>query len=428
MARTVRDAKLENRTTRDKLKPRSEPYWRTLVPGKLHLGYRKRHKGKPGIWLVRRYKGLDSVGSNYTKKNIGPADDYEDADGERVLNFADAQAIAQQRKPRTAKGDDLTVADAIAAYVSWLKVHKATGAGVEQRAALHILPKLGSTKVVDLTTDQLNRWRDALAASPALLRTGMGRAQNRRDTPTTADERRDRKVSANKSVTILKGALNHAFNNDLVHDDKAWRKFKPFAKVDRANERFLSLEEAQRLINAADAESGFRDMVHAALLTGCRYGELCRLKVGDFEGGKVMVRTSKSGKPRSVRLTEEGKAFFAQLTAGRADEEIMLLNRRLGREWRKSEQGRPMRAACMHARIKPIGIHALRHTWASLSVMGGVPLLVVANNLGHADTRMVEKHYGHLTQSYMDEAIAEGAPRFNMVESGNVATFKTGQN
>ena len=38
---------------------------------------------------------------------------------------------------------------------------------------------------------------------------------------------------------------------------------------------------------------------------------------------------------------------------------------------------------------------------------------------------MVEKHYGHLAESYMDKAIAEGAPRFGMLEHGNLATFKT---
>jgi hypothetical protein len=42
----------------------------------------------------------------------------------------------------------------------------------------------------------------------------------------------------------------------------------------------------------------------------------------------------------------------------------------------------------------------------------GVPLLVVAKNLGHADTRMVEKHYGHLAPSYVADAIGAGAPRF----------------
>jgi integrase len=54
----------------------------------------------------------------------------------------------------------------------------------------------------------------------------------------------------------------------------------------------------------------------------------------------------------------------------------------------------------------------LRHTWASLAVMAGVPLLVVAENLGHVDTRMVEKHYGHMTKSYVADAIRAGAPKF----------------
>ena len=44
--------------------------------------------------------------------------------------------------------------------------------------------------------------------------------------------------------------------------------------------------------------------------------------------------------------------------------------------------------------------------------MAGVPLLVVAKNLGHADTRMVEKHYGHLAPSYVADAIRAAAPRF----------------
>jgi hypothetical protein len=45
---------------------------------------------------------------------------------------------------------------------------------------------------------------------------------------------------------------------------------------------------------------------------------------------------------------------------------------------------------------------------------------VVARNLGHADTRMVEKHYGHLAASYVTEAIRSGAPRFGAVEPSSV--------
>ena len=42
-----------------------------------------------------------------------------------------------------------------------------------------------------------------------------------------------------------------------------------------------------------------------------------------------------------------------------------------------------MAEACTNGKIKPgISFHILRHTWASLAVMNGTPLLVVAKNLG----------------------------------------------
>jgi integrase len=88
-----------------------------------------------------------------------------------------------------------------------------------------------------------------------------------------------------------------------------------------------------------------------------------------------------------------------------------------GSMWRKSHQLRPMNEACRRGKIDPpINFHALRHTWASLAAMNGVPLLIVAKNLGHSDTRMVEKHYGHLAPSYIADAIRAGAPRFGKVK------------
>jgi hypothetical protein len=46
-----------------------------------------------------------------------------------------------------------------------------------------------------------------------------------------------------------------------------------------------------------------------------------------------------------------------------------------------------------------------------------MPLPVVARNLGHADTRMVEKHYGHLAPSYVVDQVRKFAPRFGKVGS-----------
>jgi integrase len=72
-----------------------------------------------------------------------------------------------------------------------------------------------------------------------------------------------------------------------------------------------------------------------------------------------------------------------------------------------------MATAVDRARINPrIAFHGLRHAWANLAVMNGMPLLVVAKNLGHRDTRMVEHHYGHLAADYVTDAIRAGAPRF----------------
>jgi len=50
-------------------------------------------------------------------------------------------------------------------------------------------------------------------------------------------------------------------------------------------------------------------------------------------------------------------------------------------------------------------------------------LMVVARNLGHRDTRMVELHYGHLAPSYIADAIRAGAPRFGITVDDTVTAI-----
>jgi hypothetical protein len=52
--------------------------------------------------------------------------------------------------------------------------------------------------------------------------------------------------------------------------------------------------------------------------------------------------------------------------------------------------------------------------------MSGVPLNVVAHNLGHANTVMTEKHYSHLAPSYIAETIRKFAPDFGTSDKVNV--------
>jgi integrase len=95
-----------------------------------------------------------------------------------------------------------------------------------------------------------------------------------------------------RAFTLLKAALNRAFYADRVSSDTAWRKVKPFKRVDEAVVRYLNTEEARRLVNACGKD--FRKLVPAALLTGCRYAELTRLKCGDFnpDSGTLAIRLS----------------------------------------------------------------------------------------------------------------------------------------
>ena len=53
----------------------------------------------------------------------------------------------------------------------------------------------------------------------------------------------------------------------------------------------------------------------------------------------------------------------------------------------------------------PVTFDALRHTSAIHLATAGVPMFVIAKNLGHADMRMTEKHYAYLSPSQVATAI-----------------------
>jgi integrase len=306
--------------------------------------------------------------------------------------------------------------------------HTAIPSGVREqtRSATETAPVRtgGHLEVQELTTARLRKWRDDLASSPARLRSGLGKELAFRPASDDRDAIRQRRSTANRVLTILKAALNHAWNEGEVPSDDAWRRLRPFKDADSARVRYLTEDECTRLVNSTDP--GFRPMVQAALLTGCRYSELASLVVADYssDAGAIQVRITKSGKPRHVILTADGQSYFDSLTAGREPEELMF-RKANGNPWGRSHQTRPLRSACEHAGIKPpANFHALRHTYASHAVMGGVPLQVVADNLGHADTRMVEKYYGHLAPSYKAEQIRAGTPTLGVIGDTSVTSIR----
>ena len=101
-------------------------------------------------------------------------------------------------------------------------------------------------------------------------------------------------------------------------------------------------------------QGNFRDLVRGALLTGCRYGELCRMRVSDYnsEAQVVTIRESKSGKVRHVAITDEGSALFQTVTTGKTGKDL-IFTRDDGGAWKASRQQRPLEVASHRAKIEP---------------------------------------------------------------------------
>jgi integrase len=342
-----------------------------------------------------------------------------------VLDFWQAQVKAREQMVQHAHQGSAqggTVASAFDDYLRFLEHNRKSIEDTRYRTNAHILPKLGHIELAALSADAIRKWLVDLANSAPRTRTRAG-IEQKHVAVVGAEAKRRRRASANRTLSILKAGLNRAWRDGKIASNAEWARVEPFRSVGAARVRYLSIAEAQRLLNACDPD--FRDLVQAALQTGCRYGELAALQVHDFnsDAGTLAIRQSKTGKARHVVLTDEGAALFRQLCAGRSGGETVL-RRADGQPWRKSNQCILMTQSCRRAKIEPaIGFHALRHTWASLAVMNGVPLMVVARNLGHSTTRMVESHYGHLAQSYIADAIRAGAPRFGFRPDAKVAAL-----
>src|SRR5262249_26712696 len=86
MSGTVKHARLESQSARDRLKRGRQPHWQALIEGRVHLGW-QRWKGRDGEaggrWLLRRYIGK----GKYRVLALGRADDAARADGADVLSF-----------------------------------------------------------------------------------------------------------------------------------------------------------------------------------------------------------------------------------------------------------------------------------------------------------------------------------------------------
>jgi integrase len=368
-------------TSRRLLQARDAPYWSELHRG-LRLGYVKSKNGTAGVWVVREFKaGPMGERGGYVRRRLGLADDLMPADGTTVLTYADARdkAIAADRPTITNPGK-LLVSDAADAYFA---TRAATTPHDRITWTTFIAPQLGSRFVGELTTGDLERW----------LHSQVRQTEDR-------EERRAARATANRRWSVLRAILNSAFRKDpaRVPSDGAWRRVRPFAKADRPRTRTLTTEECKKLLSKLEAP--LHSMAQAALCTGLRLGELEALQAADVGRDFVRVRISKSGRPRTVPLNEEGAQFFAGLVNQKTQEDLVF--DRITR----MKVSREMRAGCEAAEILPPAVfHDLRRTYGSLLLNEDVASDAIQDLLGHADQRMTRRTYAHIADATLQKAV-----------------------
>lgn len=444
MAGRPKKSGLETKTARLKLAPRNAPYWVVIGEGQ-QVGYRK--GVKDGYWVARL---TDMQSRQKVQESLGTADDKQEADGKDVLNYFQAVDAARdwfRRNKEAAEAklavrpskNTITVSQAVEIYIEYLKTDGKSGKSSEQAAFANIYrAPIALKRLVDLTVDDIKGFRDGIANSPRRTRLKpKPTPQRKRVSPPKVVERpkgkralaaesmdpetlkeelkRQRKSTANRVLAILRGALNYQVAQDPTIDDRAWRAVKSFKKADGVRTGYLEVEEQRRLLSACPV--GLRELVAGALYTGARYGELRMLRVHHvyLKAMNIKIEDSKTYQAREIPLTEEGLRFFEKLVANRKRNDLVFLKAN-GMQWGKSHTFRPFRLACDAAGVQPISFHELRHTYASHLVMAGAELMAVAKILGHADTRMVEKHYGHLRKTWLHEQVNKFLPPIFAVE------------
>ena len=354
-----------------RLRPREREFtvWDTLVAG---LGVRVRPSGGASFVFVHKAAGRSrrvSLGSIALK-------DLEDCRRrchELMANAELGGSIEVRRHAPLFR--DFAAGPWTETHFSRFK--PSTRVGAKSSLDNHLVPAFGSTPLDRIGRNQVLRWFDACSES--------------------------RPGAANFALRILHQILNFAIACGHI-DANPSRGIKQNRRA--ALMRFLSRDEIGRLHRVLDAQAqkGPRaqqqaDIIRLLLLTGCRKGEILRLRWSEVDGGTLALADSKTG-PRKVPLNAPARRIIDR----QIQKESNFVFPSPGNVHRPLGPGLPLWTSVRRAAgIEDVRLHDLRHTFASHAVMTGVPVPVVSRLLGHRSTKMTLR-YAHLADKEVEAA------------------------
>lgn len=173
--------------------------------------------------------------------------------------------------------------------------------------------------------------------------------------------------------------------------------------------RYLTASEIQTLLRVAGHSfPEYARLIVVALNTGMRIGELLALSWQDIDlaAKKIRVRKSLCRASGELKAPKNGKQRDIFLNDA-AVVALVAIPHRVGTVFDISYSAAydAITAIAAKAGLDGVAWHTLRHTFASLLVLEGVPLFTVGRLLGHSSVRITER-YAHLNDEKNKDAVA----------------------
>jgi integrase len=339
---------------------------------------------KTGFWTVE-YR--DAAGNRRRERGGASKAEAEAFLCKRLaeLDRGAAPAPAPAQVPCSPAITPIAFSDFAAKYLDYVRPHKRSWQRDAAILRMHLVPAFGPKLLHAITVREIEDYRAKRLKAVRIVKEG-------------------------KPVTIKPSTINRetAILKHMYYLARRWKYAveNPVCEVDffpEPNEivRYL-LPDALEALYAACADH-LRPIVKWAANSGMRKSEVLNLKRSDVlrEQGVVLVRQTKSGRPREVPLNDVLLEILDSLPAGEADGYVFATPQ--GKRW--IDVGDSFDKAKRIAGVDPaFRFHDLRHTFASNAVMAGIDLVTLKEILGHSSLKMVLR-YAHLSPGHKREAM-----------------------
>ncbi len=244
---------------------------------------------------------------------------------------------------------------------------------------------------------RLKTWIDAFGElepeeiRPAQVETVLERLKGEGKAPATLARR----------LVVLKAVLNRAVRHEQIIRNPVSIVRPP--KANNVMVRNLADGQEAKLFEALP--SRLHPLVTVALHTGCRQGELIKLRWEDvdFSSGTFLLRDTKAGESRRVRMNSKVLGVLSSLP-GRENTERAVFTDTNGNPIDSRNLRRDFEMAVRKAKIGEFRFHDLRHTFASRLAMNGANDRTLMALGGWKSPRMLER-YAHLGPTHLMQAL-----------------------